>query len=239
MKLAVFSDIHGNIHALRSVLEDINKHDVDMLICAGDLVGYGAFPNEVIQMIRGLKIPVVMGNYDQGVGFGLSQCGCNYQDEKSAELGMQSLLWTQSTVTPENKLYLQGLLEKVTFKTLDKKVTVAHGSPRRVNEYLFADRPEESLARIMEQEGTDLLICGHTHLPYHRRIGERDLINAGSVGKPKDGNPRAGYVLLEIGQDALGVEFIRVEYDKEEAARAVEESGLPVEFAQILREARG
>lgn len=238
MKIAIFSDIHGNAPALEAIFSDLKEKRPDLLICAGDLVGYGPFPNEVIAMVREKMIPVVMGNYDQGVGLDLPDCGCAYKDKIAAELGEQSLLWTKKEVTSENKKYLANLLDKLTFKIRGKKITVVHGSPRRINEYLFEDRPESSVFRILEQEGCDLLICGHTHLPYHRRLGEKDLVNVGSVGKPKDGDPRAAYALLDLSGQEIKVHWFRVHYDVEKTARAIEERGLPSEFARALKEAK-
>lgn len=239
LRLAYFSDIHGNDLALKAVLRDINVNGVDLAVCGGDLVGYGAHPNEVVQLIRERKFPVVMGNYDDGVGYGRPECGCAYKDPTMAELGLASLVWTQLAVTPNNKAYLRGLLGRLELVAHGKMVLMVHGSPRRINEYLFEDRPEESLGCLFETERADIIPCGHTHLPYVRKVGKSVLANAGSVGKPKDGDPRAGYVLVEIGEDGVKAEIRRVEYDVEAAARAIEATELPSEFAASIREARG
>ncbi|MGE5530070.1 MAG: metallophosphoesterase family protein, partial [Patescibacteria group bacterium] len=119
-----------------------------------------------------------------------------------------------------------------------KKVLMVHGSPRRINEYLFEDRPEESVARLFEAERVDIILCGHTHLLYMRKVGASLLVNAGSVGKPKDGDPRAGYVLVGIGEEGVKAEIRRVEYDVEAMVRAIEATELPGEFAMAIREAR-
>jgi len=239
MRLAFFSDIHGNRHALEAVLAEIDATGVDLLVCGGDLVGYGAFPDEVVEMLRNRKIPTIMGNYDDGVGFEKPECGCAYKDPAMAALGLESLAWTQRKVTAENKAYLRGLLGRLEFTAHGRKVLAVHGSPRKINEYLYADRPEDSLARLFASEGADIILCGHTHLPYVRKIGEGLLVNAGSIGKPKDGDPRAGYAMVTITENGVEAELRRVAYDVEAAARAVEESGLPREFAAMLREARG
>ena len=115
-----------------------------------------------------------------------------------------------------------------------------HGSPRRVNEYLYEDRPEASLERLLDLAEVDVLVCGHTHLPYHRVLGSgRHVINAGSVGKPKDNDPRAGYLVLTAEGKMLTVEFVRVPYDVEMAAQAIEATTMPIEFAEMLRLGRG
>lgn len=262
MKIAIFSDIHGNLFALQAVLADIRARRVDMVFCGGDLVGYGAFPNEVISLIRENHIPTIMGNYDQGIGHDSDDCGCAYRDELSRELGKKSVAWTRAKVTAENKSYLRNLSERISLKINGRKILMVHGSPRKINEYLFADRPIASIIRLFEAEDVEIITCGHTHLPYvHDLIVEEGLetvtqadgkrvnrikpggryilINTGSVGFPKDGDPRAGYALVDFQDSGIGYEVIRVSYDVEAMARAVEQSGLPVEYAGMLRRGSG
>lgn len=239
MRFAVLSDIHGNIHALEAVLRDLRNEFPDFVVCAGDLVGYGAHPNEVIELIRNERFPTIMGNYDDGTGFEKGECGCAYTNPRMAELGNRSLEWTKDQVTTENKAFLRGLLERLEFRAFGRRVGVFHGSPRRINEYLTADRPETSVKRLIESEELDVLICGHTHVPYHRQLDNRHLINAGSVGKPKDGDSRAGYMLITLDENSVQTNIQRVGYDVGKAARDVEAAGLPGEFAAMLREGRG
>jgi putative phosphoesterase len=239
MKIAIFSDIHGNAIALDAVLKDISSRNIDMIFCLGDLVGYGAYSNEVIELIRKNHIPTVMGNYDDGVGYDRSECGCAYKDEKSIELGHSSLAWMKEHVTPDNKAYLRGLLHRMEFTVYDKKILLVHGSPRKINEYLFEDRPDESILRLINGENIDILICGHTHLPYTKNLQGKYLINTGSAGKPKDGDVRAGYVILTLTEVNVETEMIRVIYDVEAMAKAIEMTDLPHEFADTLRNAKG
>ncbi|MGC8745741.1 MAG: metallophosphoesterase family protein [Candidatus Saccharicenans sp.] len=262
MKIAIFSDIHGNLFALQAVLEDIKKHGVDMAFCGGDLVGYGAHPNEVISLIRQHQIPTIMGNYDQGIGNDSDDCGCAYRDELSKALGKRSIAWTKERVTPENKAYLRNLPERLSLTINGKKILMVHGSPRKINEYLFEDRPVGSVVRLFENEKVDIITCGHTHLPYVRQMiveegletitgpdgqptsrpkpgGMYILVNSGSVGKPKDGDPRAGYALLDFWDGGIKYEIVHLPYEVEAAAQAVEQSGLPVEYADMLRRASG
>lgn len=233
MLLAAFSDVHGNKHALEAVLGDIARREADQVVCLGDLVGYGAFPNEVIARIRSEGIPTIAGNYDDGVGYDREECGCAYTDVAERARGDVSLRWTQREVTAENKAWLRGLPRELRLELASRRVLCVHGSPRRMNEYLYPDRPEESLRRMSSDLGADVILCGHTHLPYHRRIGDVDLINVGSAGKPKDGDPRAGYALISLG-DEVQAEFPRVAYDAKAAAVAILGAGLPAEFAQAL-----
>lgn len=236
MRLAVFSDIHANKLALDAVLRHIESRNPDRIVCLGDLVGYGAFPNEVIETIRSTRIPTIAGNYDDGVANDRDDCGCAYIRHEDVARGQLSLRWTQRVVTPENKAWLRNLPREARFDAAGKHILCVHGSPRRINEYLYQDRLERSLLRILEPLHADVLICGHTHLHYHRSVGPFDIINSGSAGKPKDGDPRVMYALIQIG-DEVTTTFPRVEYDVEAAARAIEASDLPDEYAAALRSA--
>lgn len=233
MRLAIFSDIHANLPALLSVLGDMEKAGVDTAVCLGDLVGYAPFPNEVIEEIRKRKIPTIMGNYDQGVGFDLEDCGCAYPTEEEKALGRVSLSWTREVVSPEHKHFLRGLLPRYELTEGVFHFLFVHGSPRRINEYLFPDRPDESFLRMMEKEKANVLICGHTHIPFLRRIGELLVVNDGSVGRPKDGDWRAVWALFEVGEE-LKVHFRRCEYDLSFLKGAYKQSSLPEKFLKDL-----
>jgi len=239
-RIAIFSDIHANLPALRAVLADMDQRGLDQRYCLGDLVGYGTFPNEVIEIIREQKIPTIMGNYDQGVGNSSDECGCAYRTAEEEALGKRSIAWSNVHTTDENKAFLRSLLPQITFQLGDLRVVLAHGSPRRINEYLYIDRPDAGLERILDGVNADVLVVGHTHKPYHRVLPSgRHVINDGSVGKPKDGDPRACYIILEAEGRDLNVEFVRVSYDVERTATAIEASEMPAEYAGMLRTASG
>lgn len=239
MKIAVISDIHSNIAALEAVWKDIEERKVDTVICGGDLVGYAPFPNEVIDFIKEKEISCVMGNYDDAIGNARLICGCDYKDAKAQELGERSIAWTRQHVSEENKEFLRNLPSEIHFKIGKYSIKFVHGSPRRLNEYLCEDISDEYLKELLAESRADVLICGHTHIPYHKKpdIGKH-VINAGSVGKPKHGDPQAVYALVEIDKE-VKVEFRKVPYDFESTARAIGSSGLPEEFAAGLRMGRG
>ena len=254
MKLAFFSDIHANMPALTALLADLDRQQPDAVYCLGDLVGYNIWPNEVIAEIRKRHIPTIAGNYDEGVGLSSEDCGCAYKTEEEKAMGGVSISYTNEKISAENRAYLRMLPRhlRLTFGQAEEQLQVllVHGSPRKINEYLFEDRPEASLLRMMEEAGADIMLFGHTHKPYHRVLpyeaaGQtryRHAINLGSVGKPKDGDPRACYTLLELTPKtsvasslSLKVTFRRVEYHVEQAARAIEQSPLPDAYADMLR----
>ena len=239
-QITIFGDIHANMPALTAVFADMEKRNLNNLYCLGDLVGYGTMPNEVITAVRERNIPTIMGNYDYGVGHNSDDCGCAYTDPTSEALGKRSIAWSNAHTSTENKAYLRELVDNIPLHMGDLKVVLVHGSPRKVNEYLFEDRPEKSLFRLLDMVEADVLVCGHTHKPYHRVLSDgRHVINAGSVGKPKDGDPRAGYLTLTVNNKDVTVDFIRVEYDVETAASAIEATEMPNEYAQMLREGKG
>ncbi|MDN3584986.1 metallophosphoesterase family protein [Mucilaginibacter flavus] len=250
MKIALFSDIHANLPALEGFFADVQKQQPDAIYCLGDLVGYNIWPNEVIDEIRKRNIPCITGNYDFGIGRHSDDCGCAYKTDEEKALGKISIAYTNEVVKDEQRAYLRTLPAhiRLEFQLNNDKLNVlfVHGSPRKVNEYLFEDRDEKSLLRIMETADADVMCFGHTHQPYHRVLTDKGqfyhAINIGSVGKPKDKDPRGGYVLLHINEnssktdkDSIKVEFIRFDYDIEKAAKAVKESPLPNEYADMLR----
>jgi predicted phosphodiesterase len=270
MKIALFSDIHANLPALRAFFASIEQQKPDSIYCLGDLVGYNVWPNEVINEIRSRGIPTIAGNYDYGVGRTSDDCGCAYKTDEEKANGALSISYTNQVVKDQERAYLRCLPAhiRIEFQLNNDKLNLllVHGSPRRVNEYLFEDRDEKSLLRIMQDADADIMCFGHTHKPYHRVLpsvagepsagpseplgpgrvsGFRHAINTGSVGKPKDGDPRGCYVLLNINghsntgdKNSISVEFIRFDYDVEAAAKAVEDSSLPQAFADALRFAR-
>jgi predicted phosphodiesterase len=254
MKIALFSDIHANLPALEAFFKDVDSRTPDAIYCLGDMVGYNIWPNEVINEIRKRGIPAIAGNYDFGIGRSGDDCGCAYKTDDEKANGALSISYTNELVKEEERKYLRTLPAhiKVAFQLNNDKLflLLVHGSPRKINEYLFEDREEKSLIRIMQDAGADIMCFGHTHKPYHRVLSvsqdqtEKYLhaINIGSVGKPKDGNPKGGYVLLYIDEnsstllkDSIRVEFVRFEYDVEKAAKAVENSPLPNAYADSLR----
>jgi predicted phosphodiesterase len=256
MKIALFSDIHANLPALEAFFSDLEARQPDAVYCLGDLVGYNVWPNEVVNEIRRRGIPTIAGNYDQGVGRASNDCGCAYKTDHDKDNGAQSIAYTNFLVQENERRYLRTLPAHIQVEyQLNNEalfLLMVHGSPRKINEYLFEDREEQSMLRILEMANADLLFFGHTHKPFHRifeyelagRKAYRHAINLGSLGKPKDGDTRGCYVLITLEEnsskfdrDSIHVEFVRVPYDVEKAAQAVEQSPLPNDFADMLRKA--
>lgn len=206
MKIAAISDIHGNIYSLMKVLEDIDEQKVDLVVCLGDLVGYGPHPNEVIALIKRREIPCLKGNYDASVVDGA------FTFIRDTSINSFSLPWNVEEVRASNKYYLSQLPTKLNYDINGVKVIFTHGSPYKINEYLFEDG--ENTKKVMEEISEDVLICAHTHIPSYKKFGNKVFINVGSVGKPKIGRPNATYALIEIKEDkTVDVKFRELEYD--------------------------
>ena len=144
-QFAVFSDVHGNLPALAAILADIERRDIRDKLCLGDLVGYGPSPNDVASLVRDSGIPTLMGNYDHGIGFETGYCGCVYKTDEQRAEGAASLAWTQTAVSYEVKAYLRTLEDHFVLQTPGGDILAVHGSPRRINEYLFEDRPASAM----------------------------------------------------------------------------------------------
>ncbi len=244
MKIALFSDIHANLPAFEAMLQDLDKRKVDAVYCLGDLVGYNIWPNEVIAEIRRRNIATLAGNHDLKVkklvttNQSLNEPGKNYAYHLVDDDGRQYLTTLPAHIRLEFKLTNTPL-----------NIVLAHGSTRSIDEYVLEDLEERYVLNMMEEADADILCIGHSHKPYHRILegsnGKfKHIINLGSVGKPKDGNPDGCYVVLTLNEkssisdkNSIYSTFIRVAYDIEKAAQGIEQSPLPDDFADCLRKA--
>jgi predicted phosphodiesterase len=244
MKYALISDVHANLPALEAVLENIRaRDDVVATYHLGDLVGYAPWPDETVALLRSNAIPGVAGNYDSTVGTDYKHCGCKYEDPRQEELSHLSYEWTRAHVSAETKRFLVGLPFRIDLRprgghTSHPSVILVHGAPTLNTLYWTEDRPDSFCTKMAKLTGAaegDVIAFGHTHKPWHRAVGGVRFVNTGSVGRPKDGDWRAGYVLLDMRGERPEVEVVRVEYDIERAVEGIRRSELPDDFAEYLR----
>lgn len=234
-RVAVITDIHANLPALEATLEAVGELGVDGVWCGGDLVGYGPHPNEVCDLVEQRAIPTIYGNYDYAIARDLEDCGCAYRDPHDRELGQRSVEWTLAHTDRRAKDFMRSLPFDLRFQLGDHRVRLVHGSPRKVNEYLFEDKPARTFERIAAGADCEVLVFGHTHQPWVHEYGGVLFVNCGAVGKPKDGDPRASFALLELdatGEVSASIE--RIAYDADAVAREVAAAGLPAEYADKL-----
>jgi putative phosphoesterase len=232
--VAVITDIHANLPALEAALARIDQLGIEQIYCGGDLVGYGPHPNEVCALIEERAIPTIYGNYDHAIARDLEDCGCAYITPHDRELGQRSVDWTLAHTGQAAKDYMRALPFDLRFPLGTTDVHLVHGSPRKVNEYLFEDKPASLYERLAASETDQVLVFGHTHKPWVQRYGGVLFVNCGSVGKPKDGDPRGAFAILTAATDGLEVTIERVDYDAAAVAREVAAAGLPEEFADKL-----
>jgi putative phosphoesterase len=234
-RIAIITDIHGNLRALEASLAAIEELAVDRVYCGGDLVGYGPRPNEVCALIEERGIPTIYGNYDYAIARDLEDCGCAYVTAHDRQLGQQSVAWTLAHTDQSSKDFMRDLPFDLRFELGSRRVRLVHGSPRKVNEYLFEDKPARTFERIAAGADCDVLVFGHTHKPWIHEYGGVLFVNCGSVGKPKDADPRAAFGLLELDDTGtVRASIERVSYDAEAVAREVQAAGLPGEYAEKL-----
>ncbi len=244
MRYALISDIHANLPALDAVLADIDRRpDVGAIYHLGDLVGYAPWPDETVDLIRSRGIAGVAGNYDSTVAADYKHCGCKYEDARQEALSHLSYEWTRAHVTAATRTFLGGLPFEIVLRPFGGHATgpsvyLLHGNQVLNTVYVTEDRSDQFLQKMGTALGTasgDVVCFGHTHKPWHRVVGGVHYVNTGSVGRPKDGDARAGYVLLELTGSDVHADIVRVPYDVETTAAAIIASDLPDDFAEYLR----
>ena len=221
MRLALISDPHANLPALQAVLAAIDREPVDRIVCAGDLVGYNPWPNEVLALLRERGVLAIRGNHDRAALTG-SAIGLN-------PIAAEALAWTAKRLTPETFATLRKLDNRTRFPAGDATVAVYHGSPRDDDEYVF---PEDAAEDLVRAAGVEVVVLGHTHVPMYCAYPTGIIVNPGSVGQPRDGDPRAAYALLDTDTEEWRVE--RVPYDIASVQRAIHRAGLPRFLADRL-----
>jgi putative phosphoesterase len=233
-RVAIVTDVHANLPALEAVFARIDELKIEQVYCGGDLVGYGPSPNEVCDLVVERRIPTIYGNYDYAIGRDLEDCGCAYHDPHERAIGQLSVDWTLANTNASSKAYLRSLPFDVRFELAGKRVRLVHGSPRKVNEYLFEDKPARTFERVAALADCDVLVFGHTHRPWMHEYSGVLFVNCGSVGKPKDGDARGSFAVFESATGEVQVTIERIEYDAESVASEMRRVGLPDELAEKL-----
>jgi predicted phosphodiesterase len=244
MRIILLSDVHANLPALESVLEHARRQQPAAIYHLGDLVGYAPWPNEVIALLREHEIAGVAGNYDSTVATGYKHCGCKYEDARQEELSHLSYAWTLEHTSDESKRWLGALPFRLDVRPWGghqggPRLILVHGNPVLNTVYWTEDRPDAFASQMAAQAGAkagDVLAFGHTHMPWHKEIEGIHFVNTGSVGRPKDGDARAGYVVLDFAAgNVVTTRFERVPYEVERTCAAIAASTLPNDFADYLR----
>ena len=221
MRVAILSDIHSNKHAFEAVLEAISRIDAETIVCAGDVVGYCAFPNECCEIIKANASKIVKGNHDNAV--------IEADTSRMNPYAARAVRWTADSINSSSREFLMSLNAESRFQVGGRTVAMYHGSPTSVDEYVFDHDVDEDLVKSAE---ADILILGHTHVPCIKRMAAGTFVNPGAVGQPRDGEWKASYAVFDTETDECVIR--RVPYDVAAAADAIREAGLPEFLAKRL-----
>lgn len=213
MRIAVLADVHANLPALEAVLDDAVALGCDTIWCVGDVVGRGPHPGEVITELQRMGLPTIQGNWDEAVGLRREHPGVAWPNREAEVAGLESLMWTIAHTTDEQRSWLRQLPATARLDVEDRSVLLFHGSPLRQSDYLWSDRPSRIFARVVSEQGDDLLCFGNTHEAFHRVIGKSHFVAAGSVGCGTPDDPGARYAVVDLAGAELMVNFRSVPYD--------------------------
>jgi putative phosphoesterase len=242
MQVALIGDIHANLPALEAVLAHIQEQGIENMWNVGDFVGYGAFPDEVVQLFRtgqGLldeDVLSIVGNYDLKV-LKFKQKKEKWRKRKTPEKYL-AFKFAYEQLSKKNRKYLRFLSQQIRVKINDRRVLLVHGSPESNEEHLTPDTPKTRLHELAEKAKADVIVCGHSHQPFVRDVDGVWFINTGSVGRSDDGDPRACYAVAQIDSDQVLVQHHRIDYDMDRAVAAIHEQKLPEAFAQMILQGR-
>lgn len=242
-RVAVFGGVYSNDIALDAVLEDATRMGVDAVLCLGDLGGFGPQPDRAADRLRESDVVVIRGNYDESVGYGLDDCQCGYSDPRDNQFARISYDYTVANTSETNRAWFRQLPEFARFDLDGLRVLAAHGSPRRINEFLWeSTTPSPFIRRLLDDFDCDLLLVTHTGLHWQRRIDEdptRGIVNVGAIGRPaNDGNVAIHYAIIESFRQgtrpSFRTSFRSVEYDHVSLSRRMRGEGLPTEFVDTI-----
>ena len=237
-RFAAFGGVYSNHLALRAVLDDIAARGTDLTWCLGDLGGFGPNPEKSAALLRASGVPTLQGNYDHSLGASLGDCDCGYTDPRDNAFAQRSYNYTAERISTPTRAWLRSLPPTARLTIGGRRVLLCHGSPRRVNEFLWDSQCSDAFLRwLCDAHGADVVVCAHTGLHWHRALpGDHHVVNVGAIGRPAhDGNPCVWYAALSFGTAGFGVEFRPVAYDHEALAGEMEREGLPAEFVETIR----
>jgi putative phosphoesterase len=234
MKIAILSDIHGNIHALEAVLRHARGQDAaHLMLTLGDCVGYGPDPEAVIATIIGSGFINILGDYDHKV-LSKEHRQEGWKTVKTADKRAM-FAWTYQALSKRAKQYLKDLPEQQNLVIDGLRVCMSHGSPVSPDEHLGPDTTADRLLFLAEETRADVILCGHSHRAFIRHAGDVLFLNPGSVGRPDDGDPRASYAVLDLTDGNASAEIFRIPYNIIGAVTAMRRTNLPQIFCEVLR----
>jgi len=237
MKAALIGDIHANLPALEGVLSHAHGQGVESIWNVGDSVGYGLFPEEVVQRLRRDYVLSTIGRQDRKI-LHFKKRQEKWRRSKSLEVYL-AYKWAYEHLSKKSRKYLRFLSRELRMKVQGKRIFLTHTRPDSGKSGLWPDTPEKELRRLAREAKADVIISGYSHQPFARQVDSVWFLNPGSVGQIDDGEPRASYAILQIRAGEIYVDHHQVEYELEPVAAAVREKNVPDVFAQIVLPGRG
>lgn len=237
-RLALFGGVYSNHLALEATLGDLRRRGADLAWCLGDLGGFGPHPDRAADRLRASEVPMLRGNYDDSIGHDRADCACGYTDPRDERFAQLSYDYTVARTAPDHKAWMRDLPEQARLEAGGRRILLCHGSPRRVNEFLWESTCSDAfLEWLCEAHGADVIACTHTGIPWHRALPSgRHVVNVGAIGRPaNDGRTTVSYAELTLGPGGLAVTFRPIAYDHERLAREMETEALPPEFVETIR----
>ena len=226
MRIAIFGDVHGNSPALEAILADGEKLGVEAWGCVGDLVFKGPAPQEVVTTIRNLDpLVTVLGNTDEWTLHGFPE-NAGFGKERLPAF-RQYANWALARLDEESRAWIRRLPASKEIMVGGTRVLFVHASPRSISENLPSGSSDKDMACMLEGHEADMVVAGHIHVPYVRRLNGKTLVNTGSTGNPVDDDPRASYVILDDDGTSLSVTIRRVPYNVEQTAALAREREFP------------
>jgi len=236
-RLAFIGGIYSNYHALKATLHDIDRRGVDGTWFLGDLGAFGPHPDRVPELLIEREIKGIQGNYEQSLSSGATDCNCGYTDPRDNVYAQLSYDYTAARTSDTYKRWMGELPLSATIEAGDLRILLSHGSPRRINEFLWrSSSPDPFLNKLCEDFNTDVILCTHTGLHWHKALGgKRHVVNAGVIGRPaNDGRTNVWYTIVSVQGPELKVEFVPIAYDHHELIREMSGEQLPPEFIETI-----
>jgi putative phosphoesterase len=240
-RIAVFSDVHGNLPALEAILQAIDSTRPDAILCLGDLVDFAPWPNEVIELIRLRSICTLMGNHDERIAHDIEVIPLDKHGPEERAARVQAINWSRRVVTAANKSFLASLPRSIQMSFGSDghihRLEFVHASTRSLDEYIYEDHPEDDVRGMLNLTGANVIVMGHTHIPYIRtlEVGTGLLINVGSVGRSKERTRQPSFAILTVRNGSVEAEIRRISYDSKRTASAIRESSIPDFYADFLQ----
>jgi len=239
IQIAVFGDVHGNLPALETVLNDIEQRGIRQKFCLGDLVDFAPWGNEVIEKIRSLNIPCLMGNHDERIAFDVPIIPLSKHSEEETAARFLAINHSKKYITKENKAFLSELPFhlKLNYKIGEKhwSIQLVHSNLESNDTYLYESENDEVFQNMLSESQSDVIMMGHTHMSFKKYFNGKWAINSGSVGRSREENRLASYVILSLDEEKITPEIIQLDYPLEKVAQEIDKSEIPNYYASFLR----